>query len=135
MVPEKSLKNLKHLGERPDSKEIQSKGGIASGIVKKKKKKMREAMECLMSSKIAVKDIAKVLKEMGFEDDELNNQLAVAYSQVDKAIVQQDTKAAEFCRNTMGEKPNDKIENINVSMDSEEYKKLTVEELKKLAGD
>lgn len=130
MASEIGMKNLRPFNtlSKEEARKIQSAGGKASAKAIKKKKKMKEAMECLMSSKIVVKDIAKILKEMGFEDDELNNQLAVAYSQMDKAIVQQDTKAAEFCRNTMGEKPIDVMVNENVDMTIDEYVKKAQDE-------
>ena len=73
----------------------------------------------------------KTLKEtllMMLEDGDTQNNITLAL--LDKAL-SGDTKAYEVIRDTIGEKPTDKVEQINTSSP---YSNLTEEELRKLAG-
>ena len=85
-----------------EAKAMSIKGGIKSGEVRRKKKTMRQAMELMLSAKLPEKIVPKALQELGFNDDDMNMQLAIVYSQVAKAV-KGDTKSAEFCRDTVGE--------------------------------
>lgn len=100
-----------------EAKAMSIKGGIKSGEVRRRKKTMRQAMELMLSAKLPEKIVPKALQELGFNDDDMNMQLAIVYSQVAKAV-KGDTKSAEFCRDTVGEfvgsevgdeQPNDRI--------------------------
>lgn len=91
------------------------KGGIASGKAKRKRKTMKMQLELLMSSKLDNPDlekIKKVLTKFKIPKSDENIQMAMNVSMVQQAL-KGNTKAYEIIRDTLGEKPADKIENIN----------------------
>ena len=75
------------------------------------------------------------LKQLGIDAENLDNQMAMIISIWNKAL-KGDTQAFNSIRDSVGEKPSDVVENINYTKEeAEKYKKLSIEELKKLAGD
>lgn len=78
--------------EERERKEIASKGGIASAKLKKERKSMREQLLILL------------------ENDNLRENIIIAL--INKAI-NGDVRAFETIRDTIGEKPIKKQENIN----------------------
>lgn len=93
-------------------KKITSMGGIASAKVRRERKTIRETLLYLLSK----------------GDTQDNISLAIIQKALDGS-----EKAFEVIRDTIGEKPTETIANINV--DNEAYKELSIEELKKLAGE
>jgi hypothetical protein len=85
MANEKNLKPL----TTEKAREIGKKGGIASGKAKRQRKALKEELILLLSEKDIQKSIATAL--------------------IDKAL-NGDTKAFEVIRDTIGEKPTDKVE-------------------------
>lgn len=80
-------------------------GGKRSVEVKKQKKKMKEQLELLMSLPLKIKERKKELKkDFGILEEDTNNQMAVLVAVFKKAL-RGDVKAAEFIRDTLGEKP------------------------------
>lgn len=73
----------------PDDKEKMRRGGIKSGEVRRKRKSMREELDILLSMN--------------------NNQENVMIAMLDKAM-SGDVRAMEFIRDTIGEKPVDKVD-------------------------
>lgn len=63
--------NLIPFNERTvkEQREIQRKGGIASGKTRRKKANMKKTLEALLVSKVSNPQLSRVLQEMGFEDD------------------------------------------------------------------
>ena len=63
--------NLVPFNERTEKeqREIQRKGGIASGKTRRKKANMKKTLEALLISKVSNPQLSRVLKDMGFEDD------------------------------------------------------------------
>lgn len=101
--------NLKPLGpDNGNTKEITRMGGIASAEVKKKKKLFKDIAEVLLS-KQAPKEIEELIRQKfpDLTDEELTGKMAVLFSQFAKAV-KGDTRAAEFLRDTAGEKPIDR---------------------------
>lgn len=93
---------------KEEQKKIARAGGIKSGEVRKRKKTMRETMELMLSARIPVSDVPKELEKIGINDEDMTAQTAIIYSQVYKAIRDKDTRAAEFCRDTLGEEREEK---------------------------
>lgn len=92
-----------------------SKGGKASVRAKRQRKTMKMQLELLMSSKLENPDlekIKKVLTKFKIPKSDENIQMAMNVSMVQQAL-KGNTKAYEIIRDTLGEKPADKIENIN----------------------
>lgn len=72
--------NLIPFNERTEKeqREIQRKGGIASGKTRRKKANMKKTLEALLVSKVSNPQLSRVLKDMGFEDDYESALLLVA---------------------------------------------------------
>lgn len=88
------------------------KGGIASGKARREKKAFKETLETLLSmsmengKEISVEDITSF---KGIKGKNISVQEAIIIAQVQKAM-KGDTRAAEYIRDTIGQKPTDKIE-------------------------
>lgn len=88
------------------------KGGIASGKARREKKAFKETLETLLSmsmengEEISVEDITSF---KGIKGKNISVQEAILIAQVQKAM-KGDTRAAEYLRDTIGQKPTDKIE-------------------------
>ena len=109
MANEKNLKKFDSEQSREKARINGRKGGIASGEAKRRKKTFKEVFEALMNEEIG-KDITS---ESLAEKAGLTLQEAIAIAVAEKAA-NGDVSAASFVRDTMGEKPTDKVE-----MDSE----------------
>ena len=92
--------NLKPQSERTKSeqREIARAGGIASGKARKEKKWFKEEIEKQLGA-----NIEKVIEALW------------------KKASSGDVQASQFLRDTIGEKPTDKVENTNVDMSYEDY--------------
>lgn len=85
------------------------KGGIASGVAKREKKQMREVAAALLELPIRkgkAKEDAKSLAE--FQGQNVTVQQAILLAMAKKAL-KGDKAAAEFIRDTAGQKPVDDI--------------------------
>ena len=103
------IKNLKPFPNSEVAREMGRKGAIKSAEVRREKKKMKDALKSLLKLPIKNGSLKDELKELGFEDEEMNNQLALLVSAYNRGL-QGDIKAIEFIRDTIGEKPKEEIE-------------------------
>lgn len=91
-----------------EAREIGRKGGIASGKARRERKKFKED---LITALATMKD-GKTFQELGIEA-------------IIRKFIDGDTKAFEIIRDTVGEKPVDKVEadvgitNINIKLDDD----------------
>lgn len=71
--------NLIPFGERTEKeqREIQRKGGIASGVTRRRKKTVKQAVELVMSLPVSDPKTKSKLKRMGIDVDDADNQTAV----------------------------------------------------------
>lgn len=94
---------------KDEAKELGQKGGIASGVVRRKKAAMKDvaAMVLGLKRKVSEKTIAQ-LADMGIDADEITTQTLALMKLGDKAIAG-DIKALEVLRDTAGEKPKDNV--------------------------
>ncbi len=91
------------------------KGGIASGEAKRKKRAMRETLDVLLampmkSGKFA--DIESIKNFAAIKGKNINVQEAMIISMLQRAM-KGDVKAAEWIRDTAGQKP---VESMNMNM-------------------
>ena len=91
------------------------KGGIASGEAKRKKRAMRETLDVLLampmkSGKFA--DIEAIKNFAAIKGKNINVQEAMIISMLQRAM-KGDVKAAEWIRDTAGQKP---VDNMNMNM-------------------
>lgn len=98
------IENLKPQSVRTkeEQREIARQGGIASGEVRRQKRDLRRALEMLLEKDIKGKDGTL-----------LSGAEALAAKQFEKAL-KGDTKAFEVIRDTSGQKPVDRVEQVNI---------------------
>jgi len=87
-----------------EARERGRKGGIASGKAKKRKKLIKENIELLFELPIKSNKTKAQLKELGIDDDEMNNQMALVIAMYQKAL-KGDVQAFNTLRDTIGQKP------------------------------
>lgn len=108
MANEANLKPYEFTSDQNREKAAENgrKGGIASGVAKRKKKAMREVLEELLA--LPLNDLDAPEKVKSFLDFGKNKNVtieqAVLMAQIVKAITKGDTKAAAFIRDTAGQK-------------------------------
>ena len=91
------------------------KGGIASGEAKRKKKAIRETLDVLLAMPIKsgkYADIEAVKNFAALKGKNINVQEAMVVSMLQRAM-KGDVKAAEWIRDTAGQKP---VDNMNMNM-------------------
>ncbi len=98
-----------HPAEYKLSLEEQKKGGIKSGEVRRLKKTMRENAELLLELPLKSNKLKEQIKNLGIEDDEITNQMALIVSLYQKAL-KGDVNAFNALQATKGEKPIDRQE-------------------------
>ena len=92
-------------------------GGIASGKARREKKAFRETLETLLSMKmengeeVSVEDITSF---KGIKGKNISVQEAILIAQIQKAM-KGDTRAAEYVRDSIGQKPTDSM-NMSVNL-------------------
>lgn len=86
-------------------------GAEASIKAKKRKKALKELTQIMMDCKPTdslVNEIKQVFPDLDVED--ITNRALMIRKQMDKAVMDGDSKAFEILRDTAGEKPSDKLE-------------------------
>lgn len=103
--------NLVSLATRTQQErtEIAKKGQEASTKAKKEKKLIKDNIELLLSLPIKNAKTKEQLKQLGIDDNEMNNQMALVIAMYQKAI-KGDVSAFNTLRDTLGQKPVEKTE-------------------------
>lgn len=86
-----------------------SKGGKASGEARRRERTLRNTLEKLLSLPIQDEATRDFIKALGFNDEELDNKTALNVSMYQEAL-KGNTKAFELIRDTIGEKPTDRLQ-------------------------
>lgn len=87
------------------------RAGLASGKARRKRQSMREDALAILSAVVAKKELINALEQLGILDASPTIRKAILAGQVISAI-KGNTRAAEFIRDTCGEKPVERIEQI-----------------------
>lgn len=127
--------NLKPVRSKSEARSRGKKGGIASGKARREKKLFKETLEALLEMPMkAGKDVSvdDIKNFAAIKGKNISVQEAILIAQVQKAM-KGDTRAAEYLRDTVGQKPSDKVE-VNGQVENP-FSGLTTEELKKLIDD
>ena len=103
--------NLRPVSSKEEARERGRKGGLASGEARRKRKTLKEELLLMLS--------------------EGETQQSVTLALIEKAM-SGDTKAFEVIRDTIGEKPADKVETKQTVLD---MSKFSTEELKAMLDD
>lgn len=90
--------------------EIASMGGKASAEARKQRKTMKEQAELLLSLAVKNPKLKKTMSDLGIDEDEQNNQMAMIIAVMNKAISKGDIQAFNSLQATIGEKPVEKVE-------------------------
>lgn len=91
--------------------EYGKKGGIASGEARRRKKQMKETIDILLSMALKSGKFADIESIKSFADlkgKNINTQEAMIISILQRAM-RGDVKAAEWIRDTAGQKPDNKL--------------------------
>ena len=87
------------------------KGGIASGVAKRKKKAMRETLEILLEMPLSNRkyyDIDEIQSFSQLKGKNVSVETAIMIRQVQRALAG-DLASAEFIRDTSGQKPTNEV--------------------------
>lgn len=87
------------------------KGGIASGVAKRKKKQMRETLEILLDMPLTRKkyyDVEDIQSFAQLKGKNVDVETAIMIRQVQRALAG-DLASAEFIRDTTGQKPKNEL--------------------------
>ena len=93
--------------------EEQSAGGKASGKARKQKKLIRENIELLLGLPIKSTKTKEQLRQLGIDETEMNNQMALVIAMYQKAL-KGDVNAFNTLRDTLGQKPIERVETKEV---------------------
>ena len=109
-----NIKNLKPFKKGQVSREQAvingRKGGIRSAKVKKERKTCKEILQMISEftpKTEVVESLKKIFPEL--KNDDITYKTVMTLKQMEKAL-KGDTEAFKVCRDTMGEKPTDKVE-------------------------
>ena len=86
------------------------RAGIASGEARRKKKAMKEAINMLLSLPLKDEKAKAYLEYLGFEEEDMDNQLGLVISIYKEAVAKGNVQAANWIRDTAGDKPVEKVE-------------------------
>ena len=109
-MPRDGTKNLIPFKSVEEAKEKGRKGGKASGEARRRKRTFKQILEIIASSPIKDAKTKKLAESLGLDLDDITYGLMVNLAQVNKAIKEKDTRAAEYVRDTIGEKPSNQVE-------------------------
>ena len=101
--------NLIPIRTKSEAREKGYNGGKASGEARRERKAMKEQLKLLLSLPMENDAVREQIKSFGIGDEEIDNQMAMTIALYKEAI-QGNTKAYELIRDTIGEKPINKIE-------------------------
>lgn len=119
--------NLIPVRTEEEAREKGRRGGIASGEARRRKKTIKETLDILLECKPTDKDLA-LMRAQGVDvDNDATYRQAIAFSIVNRAM-KGNARAFELIRDTVGEKPVEKIEQTNIDVEYAE----AVEYVKKL---
>lgn len=112
--------NLKPVRTKEEARERGRNGGKASGKKRRELKTMKLMLDYLLSKKIENKQGKKV-----------TTLEAIMLAQIKQAL-SGNTKAAQFIRDTLGEKPAEQITNTNINIEDEKVINEVLDKLKDL---
>lgn len=94
-----------------EARKIGAKGGIASGKARREKKAMKDTLAELLTMPLengALDNLEEIQSIAEMNGKSISVQEAIMLAQIRKAV-EGDTKAAEYIRDTSGQKPSDKM--------------------------
>ena len=95
---------------REQHSEDSRRAGKASGEARRKKKAMKDAINMLLSLPLKDEKAKAYLEYLGFEEEDMDNQLGLVISMYKEAVAKGNVQAANWIRDTAGDKPVEKVE-------------------------
>ena len=120
---------------KAEQREIARKGGIASGEKRREKKAMKETLETLLQMPLKsgkAVDLDEIKDIAALKGKNITVQEAIMLAQIQKAM-KGDTKAAEYVRDTSGNKLKEGVE-LSGGINNP-FAGLSTDELRKLISD
>lgn len=107
--------NLIPVGERSESEEraMRSKGGVNSGITRRRKRSMREATEYYLSLAVTDQKVINKLQKDGVDPDDIDNQMAIVVG-LARTAMKGDARSAKLLVEMLGESPKDEPNNDQI---------------------
>ena len=127
--------NLKPVRTKSEARERGKKGGIASGEKRREKKAMKETLETLLQMPLKsdkAVDLDEIKDIAALKGKNITVQEAIMLAQIQKAM-KGDTKAAEYVRDTSGNKLKEGVE-LSGGINNP-FAGLSTDELRKLISD
>lgn len=133
-MAKKDIEKYEYNSEQSRTEAAQNgkKGGKASGKVRREKKAMKDTLATLLSMSLkegTITDIDKITNVASLKGLNISVQDAIMLAQIQKAL-KGDTKAAEYIRDTSGNKLKEGLE-LSGGINNP-FEGLTTEQLKKL---
>lgn len=97
-------KNLVKIQSTEEAREKGRKGGIASGVSRRRKRSLREAADLYLSMEVRDTETWNAISEMGVDPEDIDNQMAMIVG-LTRAAINGDAKAAKVIIDLIGEKP------------------------------
>ena len=101
--------NLKPVQSTSEARKRGANGGKKSGETRRMKRTLREQMEMLLSLPVKDEATKNFIVSLGIDPASIDNATAITLSMYQEAL-KGNTKAFELIRDTLGEKPSDKIQ-------------------------
>lgn len=106
-----NIENLKPVKTEEEARAKGKKGGIASGKARREKKAMRETLAVLLSMPMKdgkFADVDSIKNFASMKGKNIDVQTAISIAMIQRAL-KGDKGAAEFIRDTSGQKPTDSM--------------------------
>lgn len=115
-----------------EARERGRKGGKASAKKRKQNKTFKEIINKFLDGRVNNEELKEQMVKFGFADKEVSNKSCVVFA-LWKEAIKGNTKAFELLRDTVGEKPQDKI-NISGEVNNP-FSGMSTEELRKILNE
>lgn len=86
MANEQNLIPFGSKGSKSEERELQSKGGRNSGVTRRRKRSVKQAVELVMSLPVTDQKVKAKLKKMGIDMDDADNQTAMVVGLLGRAM-------------------------------------------------
>ena len=104
------IQEVTSMRTREQDSEDSRRAGKASGEARRKKKAMKDAINMLLSLPLKDEKAKAYLEYLGFEEEYMDNQLGLVISMYKEAVAKGNVQAANWIRDTAGDKPVEKVE-------------------------
>ena len=115
-----------------EARERGRKGGKASAKKRQQNKTFKEIINKFLNGQVSDESLKQQMIEYGFADKEVSNKSCAVFA-LWKEAIKGNTKAFELLRDTIGEKPQDKL-NISGEVNNP-FSGMTTEELRKILNE